>query len=309
MTSNDIVGSRNVLGLPGSFVIYRRAGKGVEIGRSIHRKVCYLSCMRTCMSYYTTAPQMTGLTEPGSRALLAKPPTRLLMPSASISKYEERDGYIALPSRKGRGTAEDTYRSITEKDRHDDSDSSSSSDADDDASANEDEDGVTLTAHQETLRSLEQSLTADPSAVDKWLALLNQTLSTIPLTSKNATQARCEITVSILTRALSSAPENGRNKLLRVLYLKAGEEIWHESKLRAEWEDALVEDGIEIMMEWLEWRIRKAQDGLDSIISSATRIFDRLGESEDAEVGKVRVFWRVAVAIKAAGMSIHIFYI
>lgn len=151
-----------------------------------------------------TIYQLSGLTEPRSRALLAKAPTRLLVASTDTSKYEDQDGFIRLPSRKGHRNAEEAYRSITQDDDHN-SDSSSSSEGDD-ASSDEGDGSHVLTAHQETLKSLEQALKSDPTAADNWLSLLNQTLSTIPLTSKNATQARCEITISILTRALSASP-------------------------------------------------------------------------------------------------------
>ena len=37
--SDDGLGGRNVLGLPNSYVVLRRAGKGVEVGPSNNRKV------------------------------------------------------------------------------------------------------------------------------------------------------------------------------------------------------------------------------------------------------------------------------
>jgi hypothetical protein len=37
--SDDRLGGRNVLGLPNSYVVLRRAGKGIEVGPSNNRKV------------------------------------------------------------------------------------------------------------------------------------------------------------------------------------------------------------------------------------------------------------------------------
>jgi hypothetical protein len=40
LTSNESLDTRNVLGLPRSFIIYHRVGKGIEIGPNSFRKVC-----------------------------------------------------------------------------------------------------------------------------------------------------------------------------------------------------------------------------------------------------------------------------
>lgn len=79
--------------------------------------------------------------------------------------------------------------------------------------------------------------------------------------------------------------------------------MWHESKLRAEWESSFKDGGVEILMEWLEWQTRKGQNGMDGVVDSAVRALDRLGSDEEAEVGKIRIFWRVALAMKNAGLS------
>ncbi|CAA7259932.1 unnamed protein product [Cyclocybe aegerita] len=276
-----IVGrSRHVLGLPASLVVHHRAGKGIEIGPSNYRKI-------------------SGLTDPGARALLAKPPSRRILPSSN-TKYEEVDGFIRLPSGKRR--AEESYRSITRDDGNN-SDSSSSS-RDEDMDTSEDEGyAITLTAHQELLKSLEQDLTANRKSVDKWVSLLDHTLSTIPVISKNATKARSEISIAILSRAIAADPQNGKSKILRLMYLKAGEETWHESKLRFEWEDALKVGGIEIQMEWLEWRIRKGNNGIEGVVESARKVLASLGAGEEGDIGRVRVFWRIVTVIKNAGYA------
>ncbi|KAF9527838.1 NRDE-2, necessary for RNA interference-domain-containing protein [Crepidotus variabilis] len=281
--------SKRVLGLPRSFVIYRRAGKGIEIGISGQRK-------------------MSSLTDSTSRALLAQPPTKRLLPSSDVSKYEEQDGFIRLPSRKGPRKPEESYRSITTA--KDDSDSSSASEDNEPLSESSDEDSQpTLSAHQQAIATLSQTLTANPTSIPTWIALLRANLSTIPLSSKNAIQARAEVTLSILSRALEAHPSNSQNKVLKILHLKAGEEVWHESKLRAEWEDALKKakgaEDMDILMEWLEWKIRKGQGGLDAIVDAITRLLNKIGDSvgEDVEIGKLRVFWRATEALRSAGYT------
>lgn len=235
---------------------------------------------------------------------MASAPTRRVLPSATPYKYEEIDGFLQLPSRRGRD-ADQAYRSITlPTDGADsDSDSEPSDDHQGDASSSDDDEpeGTFLTAHQETMKRLEQQLTTNPLLVSNWLLLLSHTLSTIPITSKNATKARSEITLSILGRALSAHPSNASSKVLRLKYLRAGEDSWHESKLRAEWEDALKLGDIDVWMEWLMWRIRKGKNGIDGVVQDATRALAALPDDEDSEVGKIRIFWRVAVAFQDAG--------
>jgi hypothetical protein len=213
--------------------------------------------------------------------------------------YEEIDGFLRLPSRRGRPKDQPSYREITLAKNDSDSESSEASS---DGGSDENSDSRPLTSHQQTLKSLERQITSDPSSIMAWLSLLSQTLSTVPYTSKNAVKARSEISLSILSRALSSHPSNNSNRELRLKYLKAGEEVWHESKLRAEWEDALKVGGIEIWMEWMEWRIRRGIKGINGIVEDAERILQSLGDDENDEIGKLRVIWRVAVTLQNAGM-------
>ena len=246
--------------------------------------------------------KLSNLTDSASRALLSQPPSRRLLPSKdSSSKYAEVDGFIRISSRSGVNKNNEPYRFLSKVEADDNSDSSSSeSDGSHDSDGN---DTPILSAHQERLRLLEHDLEANPRAVSKWLTLLNQTLSTIPFTSKNATKARSEITVSIIARALLADPQNKLDRRLRLTYLRAGEDIWHESKLRSEWEDALKVGGAEIQLEWLDWKIRSGNRGIDGVLESAARALTGLGSGEEADIGKTRIFWRVAVAIKNAGMS------
>jgi hypothetical protein len=243
------------------------------------------------------------LVDPKARILLDSVPTKRLLRSDKEYKYKEVDGVLQLPSGRCRKNNQ-LYRSITNERENSDSDSSAS----DDATSNDNPDEAELSAHQETLRDLEQRISSDPSSISSWTSLLRHTLSAIPLTSRNATKARSDITLSILSRALSAHPDNSLSKVLRLQYLRAGEEIWHDSKLRAEWEDALKVGGVDVWMEWLEWRIRKAANGIDGITEDVQRIYGGLDTNEDGEIAKVRVFWRVALVLHNAGASLFVFY-
>ncbi|KAF7339574.1 Protein NRDE2 [Mycena sanguinolenta] len=257
-----------VLGLPPSFSAFRTS-HGIEVNIPGKRK-------------------MPRLTDSSSRALLSRNPTRgLVNLTVSLSKYEERDGFLRLPSRAIHAD-EQSYRAIENTNAN--SDSESESDADEsDAGASSDDD-ATPNSHTATQRAIEERLAADPRSIANWLSLLSHTLLTIPATSKNATRARSEISISILARAI--AVDGNANS--------SGEEVWHESKLRAEWEDALRKvRGVEIWFEWFEWRIRTGK-GISGVVDDAKRA---LAAMQEDEVGRVRIFWRLAVAFQNAGFG------
>ncbi|KAG0696046.1 NRDE-2, necessary for RNA interference-domain-containing protein [Suillus ampliporus] len=269
---------RSILGLDGDWTIYRKGGKGVEINIGRRHK-------------------QPALTDSSVATLLAAPPYRRIIGSGDSYKYEEVDGFLRLPSNRRHKAAED-YRSITREQDHLDSDSQSS--VSDDSSGDESGTPI-LTAHQLSLKALDQQLAADPSSVETWLSLVRHSLSNIPLTSRNAAKARAEITLAILVRARAAHPHNRSSRILFLKYLRAGEEVWHQSKTKAEWEEALKLGGIEIWMEWLEWRIRTAAGGVDTSVTDATRVLNALGNSESSEIDKLRVLWRIAVAFQQAG--------
>lgn len=245
------------------------------------------------------------MTDSSSKALLAAPPTRRFLSTDATSRYEELDGFIRIPSRRGNKISEDSYRAITANDEdNSDSDSSASKREDQSEDGSDSEsDSPALTSHQLTLKDLDQSLAADPSSVETWLLLLSHTLSTVPTTSKNATKARSEISLSILGRAMAAHPQNATSKLLLLKNIKAGEDIWHESRVRSEWEAAIKVGGVEIWMEWLEWRLRRSNKGIDSIVDDAVRALNALDSDDAGQIGKIRIFWRVAVAFRDAGGS------
>ncbi|KAJ7783652.1 NRDE-2, necessary for RNA interference-domain-containing protein [Mycena maculata] len=271
---------RHILGLPPSFSVLYRTSHGVEVGLPGKRK-------------------MPSLTDTSSRALLSRNPTRSLVnATASSSKYEEHDGFLRLPSRSAN---EQAYRAIDKSNGNSDSESDSGQSDAGDSSEEE-----TPNSHQVTLRTINEKLAVDSRSISNWLSLLSHTLLAIPTTSKNATRARSEISISILSRALEAA---GNSSILRIRYLQAGEEIWHDSKLRAEWEDALKKvtsgpaapsGGVEIWMEWFEWRIRKSNKGISAVVEDAKRALAALYHDE---VAQVRIFWRLAVAFQNTGFG------
>ncbi|KAL0951362.1 hypothetical protein HGRIS_008066 [Hohenbuehelia grisea] len=277
---------RKVLGLSSHLSVYYRSGKGIEIGPKGSRKVL-------------------SLTDSKAKALLAAPPTRRIAYTGDHYQFTEVDGYLPLPSRTRRKD-KPADRSIALADDHSDAETSASDDREGEDNVSSDSDGpptTKLTALQETLQSLERTLTSDPASIPTWLSLLSHTLSTIPLTSKNATKARSEITLSILSRALHANESNTRSAVLRIKYLKAGHEIWSENMLQAEWEEALKVTGPGLWMEWLEWRIGQGSRGVNGVVEDSKRVLQALGVDEQAEIVKVRAFWRVAVALRDAGFS------
>lgn len=260
---------------------------------------------------------MPELTDSSARHLLNAPPTRRLVTGgASTYKYDEIEGFLRLPSHRRKDEKDDqSYRSIEPARRPDDSEESDTSEGEGESSEGDETDTfIPMGSLQATLKSLEEHLSKDPSSIPTWLSLLSHTLSTVPPTSKNASKARSDITLSLLSRALSAHPDNKRSWALRLKYLKAGEEEWSEGKLKVEWEDALRgcgggRDAMEMWMEWLDWRIRRGENGVEGVVEDAGRVLKALGNSPDSEVGRLRVFWRVAVAFRDAGLSLFLCFL
>ncbi|PFH54787.1 hypothetical protein AMATHDRAFT_134942 [Amanita thiersii Skay4041] len=270
-------GGRSILGLSGAWMASRRGGKGIEIELRGYRK-------------------LPALTDPHALSFLTTTTTRRLMVATDTHKYEEIDGFLPLPPHK----IHDNHRAYRFYTR-----SSPSSDSEMDRGMEEDSDdeSTPMSSHQAAIKSFEQQLSLDPSSIRVWLSLLEQTLSTIPLLSKNATKARAEIATSVLSRAISADPSNKKSKILRIKYLKAGEDVWQEDRLQDEWEDALKVGGVEIWMEWLEWRIRRSRNGIDDFIRDSIRAINALGSDVSAEFGKVRILWRVVMVLNSAGYT------
>ncbi|KAK7468762.1 hypothetical protein VKT23_003263 [Stygiomarasmius scandens] len=276
--------SKKILGLSQEWTIFHRNDKGIQVGKG-HRK------------------EVTDLASKEARRLLSEPSTRRIRGNDKTDKYQEVDGYIRLTS--GLKSEETTaYRSITREEDNSDSDASSSkSDHEGPDSSDDESEDYVLTSEQEALKSLEQQLSADPTSIDNWLQLLSRTLSTVDPASKNATKARSEITLSVLSRALRADPQNSASTTLRLKYLRAGANVWEQDKLHSEWENALKLGDVDVWLEWLEWRISVGKEGIDGVFDAARRVMSSLGDSEEEEMAKLRVFWRVAVACQQAGYT------
>ncbi len=256
-------------------------------------------------AFHLTRIQLPSLTDPSSRHILNAPPTRrLISTSEDKHRYQEVEGFLRISS-VHHHTSDPSYRSITHSKHDPETDETDTSEGDATGGSDSESDTTPVTSLQATLKELEEKLTAEPNSVSTWLSLLTHTLSTVPLLSKNAVKARAEIALSILSRALSAHPHNAQSKKLRIKYLKAGEDVWHESKLRSEWEDALKSGGSEIWLEWLDWRVRNAQNGLESVTGDVGRAYAAMGVSPEDELARLRVFWRVAVAMRDAGSFLH----
>ncbi|PPQ62959.1 hypothetical protein CVT24_006065 [Panaeolus cyanescens] len=275
---------RHVLGLPLSLVVHRRSGKAIDIAPKNYRK-------------------LPSITDSSAKSLLAAAPTHSLASlQHSNKKYEEVDGVILLPSSRKVKTSDTSHRGIlTRGDRE--GSLSEDSESEQSSSGDEDLERPVLTSHQTKIKQFEEELKEDPSSADLWLSYLSQSLSVVPINSKNSLRARSEISVSILGRSLEVHPNNARNKVLRLAYLKAGEHIWPSTKLEEEWNTALKAGGTDVEFEWLEWKIRKNRSGVEGILEDAESMMKRLPDGEEGEISKLRIFWRVAVAIRNAGFT------
>ncbi|KAF6766535.1 NRDE-2, necessary for RNA interference-domain-containing protein [Ephemerocybe angulata] len=286
-----IYGGRYAIGLPRGLTLYR-AGKGVEV------------CVKSRNN------KLSSITDSRTRSLLALPPNRRVIQSDENGKYTEVDGFIRLPTRRGKSSPEDTYRSILEANPGDStgSESDSSAGSSDEGGSDDEVGGDKLpeTSQQAQLRTLEERLAEDKGEVGTWLELLDATLSSIPITSKNATKARCDITVALLERAIKSHSTCNASPILRIKYLKAGEEVWSPAQLKEQWEAALGLGDVALWLEWLEWRMRHRRDGLDGLVEDVTRLLSSppfQGETADVELARIRAFWRTLVAIQSAGFA------
>ncbi len=248
------------------------------------------------------------MTDRKAHALLVNTKTRPLLPSKKISndKALSTGDFLPLSTRKAKED-EQSYRSIT-KDDHDDSNTDMSESEAEDESSSDESTSPPLSARQEALRTIEQRLSTDSTSISDWLTLLEYSLADVPVMSKTTRNARSEIAASILSRALSASPGNTRSASLWLAYLRVGEDLWDEEKLRAEWEKSIkMAADPDIWMEWFGWRIRRASATLDDIKEDAVRVLRGIGAglpNDDADQAMLRVFWRIAVFFRELGEHI-----
>lgn len=240
---------------------------------------------------------MPVLTDSSSRKLLHAPPQKRLLAGATNQyRYDEIGGFLRLPSHRPKPSHDPSYRAITREAASDSS--SSASEQDDSASESDDDQDTVLTAQQETTRELERRLADDPEDVGAWLALRAHLVSHAPPNSKDARRARAEVSLSVLERARSARVSNKRAPALLLPWLGAGEDVWPPERLDKEWEAALKgEVGAEVVMAWLDWRVKAAREGVEGVVKDGERAMGMV----KSEVAALRVFWRVAVALQHAG--------
>ena len=76
-------------------------------------------------------------------------------------------------------------------------------------------------------------------------------------------------------------------------------------ELREKWEKATESEdaNADVRAAWLEWRIRRAEGGIDGVLEDAVRVLDAAGQNE---MEKVRLLWRIAVLLRHAGSCLLI---
>ncbi|KAI0348412.1 hypothetical protein BDW22DRAFT_1350623 [Trametopsis cervina] len=276
----SIIGrGRRILGLGDGLFVLHRGRQGLEVGVAGSRR------------------RLPTLTDSSSRHVLRAPPTkRLVNIPGDAYKYIEVDGFLRLPSRPSPRTPQTGRDISTVASALQESESES---GEYEYEESDDSDTTHLTSRQATLRSLEAELSVDPTSIPTWLALLSHTLSSIPPETKNADKSRAEIALAVLSRALSAHPSNAQSQRLRLKYLNIGEAMWTAETLHSEWEKALKIGSPELWIQWLDWRIRAVPRGIEGVSEDARRVLAALSlENED---GRLRAFWRIAIALRDAG--------
>jgi hypothetical protein len=231
------------------------------------------------------------LTDQKTRLLLSIPPARLHSSEKSASSYVETDSFISIRS----------HPISTQVNVENEFSGSSDSESGDSNYITDDE-TIQLSSRHKVIQDLEHLLAQDSAQPCKWEELLDRTLGVVPHGSMGSTKARAEITVSVLDRAFKSSHTNTLSPSLRLKYLQAGEDIWHESRLRYEWEDAISNImSMDIWMEWLNWRLRCGSGGISTLIDAFTRVKNLVSNAEKSEIAMVKLLWRAMLALQQAG--------
>lgn len=198
---------------------------------------------------------------------------------------------------------EETYRSIVAPNEASDSEDSRS-----ELSASSDELELSLSADQEAMKELEVILNRSPDSETAWLKLWDISLKSVPKTTSRGVNARADISLSILRRALDSHDENKESPRLRLLYIQQASQIWSDDRIRAEWDNLLSQLGGTgtavwkrgvVWAAWLEWRLSNSPSVNEAIIDTKRAILELKDDS--FEMLKVRICWRIAIFLKEAG--------
>ncbi|KIM33854.1 hypothetical protein M408DRAFT_325432 [Serendipita vermifera MAFF 305830] len=283
---------------------FHRAGRGKVLGLSSVWNITRGSGNKEVVIERRDRRKVPRYTDSKSRKLLVDGPRRLLTipDNPDTTSYE----FIALSKHKKLEDADvhDSYRSIERKKSYE----SGSDHSSHDSSSSSDSPQHTLTAEQHTIKTLEARVTSSPTDVESWLKLLDLSLKSLPLSTKRATQARAEISISLIRRAIDTHPENSLSLQLRLLYVEHGSELWTAKELQEEWERLLSSLGTPqsppgkravVWLNWLEWRLN-ASKTVAGALNDTKRVFAMLHEERFEHV-RVRLCWRVAVFLREAG--------
>ncbi|KAG8969019.1 hypothetical protein FRC03_004986 [Tulasnella sp. 419] len=240
-------------------------------------------------------------------------PRRLTAPKHQ-DQYSEDSGFIPLPSTRVKQSKEPAYRSITAAEADEESDASSSSSSSQGgrhSNASDEEFTVPSTsAFTERNIALTQATKSNPTSASAWMNLLRHSASSAP-----TQQARAEISLSILDKALDAHYSNKHNPAFLCQYLLFGSLIWPAAKLRDEWEIAVKKveihrrDLFEQTTLWMDYLTFKLKDsGIDGLQEAVARVWQAVARAEVAQVFelecfKLRVLWRCCVGLAEAGYT------
>ena len=144
--------------------------------------------------------------------------------------------------------------------------------------------------------------------IDSWFSLVRLSTAESPITARRGPVARAEISLAILKRALEAHPQNRTSVRLRTAYLEAGEVIWKRDEQAQAWETALKDlggTGIDlgsreaVWSAWVSWAMRNAKN-MDDFLPCFRRAF-AVFNSEEAEVIRVRLLWRLCTHLHESG--------
>jgi hypothetical protein len=241
------------------------------------------------------------------KILAEAPQQHIKIPSTPQIEY---DDFIPISRTRNRRNSDpqDSYRRITEEEKeHSDSEASMSFSSDQ-SDREDDDEQRTLTAEQETIKSLESTLSRSSDDEEAWLRLLELSVRSLPIQSKRVIHARADISASLLERAINSHPNNKVSPRLRLLYVEAGSEFWPREKIEKEWSDIIALFDTSNMPPWkrctvwvayLEWRIASNRS-VDGTLTDAERAMKSLQESR-YEMTRVTILWRIAVFLRESG--------